>query len=376
MDPFIEDLDLKCAPWDLAEALGPSAGLAFLDRPRAYAGETDPSVLGFTPALWLEARGRRCAAWSADGFRVVHEGDPLEFLTAWVRRTGVDGPGGRGWIGFLGYGLGAATEGLRSRHPNALGMPDMHWVLHDPLLLHDPGSGTWTFVAHGFDPRTGRTSRDLARRRIEAARARLRAALTRPAPAEPVDAQDLRSNLDWPGYRERIERLRAYLEAGDLYQANLARRFTFATEASGLALHGRLRARTPMPFGAYLHGGDWELTVHTPERFLRRRGARIDTDPIKGTRPRGKDAAEDEALRADLLADPKEAAEHLMIVDLERNDLGRICRYGSVRVSAYREVHTLPTLHHLVSRVEGVLRPGVELPEILRATFPGGSITG
>jgi len=137
-----------------------------------------------------------------------------------------------------------------------------------------------------------------------------------------------------------------------------------------------MRSRQPVPHGAFLDTGDFAVLVNSPERFLRLSGDAVETRPIKGTRPRGETPAADRALVRGLLCDPKERAEHVMIVDLERNDLGRVCRPGSVAVSSFLEVESFATLHHLVSTVRGRLRPDAGLEELLRATFPGGSITG
>jgi para-aminobenzoate synthetase component I len=131
-----------------------------------------------------------------------------------------------------------------------------------------------------------------------------------------------------------------------------------------------------MPFAAYIDGGDFALVSNSPECFLTLDGDRLATFPIKGTRPRDADARRDHATAAELQADPKEQAEHVMIVDLERNDLGRVCAIGTVRVDEFARVHSFPSLHHLVSKVSGRLATGTPLADVLRATFPGGSITG
>ncbi|HSY42040.1 MAG TPA: anthranilate synthase component I family protein, partial [Polyangia bacterium] len=181
-------------------------------------------------------------------------------------------------------------------------------------------------------------------------------------------------------FLDGVRRILDYLQAGDAYQVNLSRRLR-ARFAAGdpVALAAALRARAPAPHAAFLADADGRgaLIGNSPERFLSLdRDGVIETRPIKGTRPRGASPAADRAARADLLASAKDRAEHVMIVDLERNDLGRICRTGSVEVVSLAQAVALPTVHHLVSTVRGLLRPDVGLAALLRATFPGGSITG
>lgn len=177
-------------------------------------------------------------------------------------------------------------------------------------------------------------------------------------------------------YCKALEAVLEYIAAGDIYQANISQRF--ATQFSGepWALYRRLRSRFPAPFGAYLHCGPFHILSNSPERFLLVEGNRISTCPIKGTRPRGMTVEDDARIIGHLRHDPKECAEHVMIVDLERNDLGRICQVGSVHVEQFETIETYHTLHHMVSTVAGTLEEGTDPIDCLRATFPGGSITG
>jgi para-aminobenzoate synthetase component 1 len=173
-----------------------------------------------------------------------------------------------------------------------------------------------------------------------------------------------------------VRRVLEYVAAGDVYQVNLAQRFRVASDLPPFDAFLRLRAAQPVPFASYLECDGFAVLCGSPERFLRVRRDRIETEPIKGTRPRGADDAADGALRAALCADAKERAEHVMVVDLERNDLGRVCETGSVHVPSLMRVESFATLHHMVSTVCGILRPEVGFADLLRATFPGGSITG
>jgi para-aminobenzoate synthetase component 1 len=198
-----------------------------------------------------------------------------------------------------------------------------------------------------------------------------------PPPASAPSPPRLQADFTRAEYRAAVRRALEHIAAGDIYQVNLAQRFRVVPAPHPAALFRALRERAPAPFSAYvaLPGGDG-IVSSSPERFFRIEGDRIETRPIKGTRPRGRTPAEDAALAGELRTSGKDRAENVMIVDLERNDLGRICAIGSVRVPALWEVESYSNVHHLVSRVEGTLRPGVTPGEILRAMFPGGSITG
>jgi para-aminobenzoate synthetase component 1 len=175
-----------------------------------------------------------------------------------------------------------------------------------------------------------------------------------------------------------VTRIRDYIAAGDVYQVNLAQRFRTPFTGPALELYRRLRARSPAPFGAYLELGDVAVTSISPERFLRLDGATrtAEARPIKGTRPRGVTPVDDAALAAALTASEKDRAENVMIVDLLRNDLGKVCRPGSVRVLELCALESHPTVHHLVSTVTGVLADGADAFNLVGAAFPGGSVTG
>ncbi len=180
-------------------------------------------------------------------------------------------------------------------------------------------------------------------------------------------------------FERMVRRAQEYIAAGDIYQVNLSRRFVVqrgAGAADMLAIHGRLRRVSPSPHAAFLRLGDREVVSSSPELFLKMVGRSIRTRPIKGTRPRGANPRSDAALRAELEASPKERAELVMITDLERNDLGQVCEFGSVRVTRLLEVETFEQVHHMVSTIEGKLCDGTSHARALAACLPGGSISG
>jgi para-aminobenzoate synthetase component I len=204
-----------------------------------------------------------------------------------------------------------------------------------------------------------------------------------PAPSYPVEdgwwspRLVLRSSFTHPGYLDAVARVREYVYAGDIFQANLSQRFDAPLDEPPWALYRRLRVRNPAPFAAYLDFPDAVVLSASPERFLLLDvGGRVETRPIKGTRPRGVGPEHDGALGLALAESEKDRAENLMIVDLMRNDLSRVCAPGTVRVSELFALERYATVHHLVSTVVGTLAEGRDGWDLLRATFPGGSITG
>jgi len=258
-------------------------------------------------------------------------------------------------VGFFGYECNRAVESLPAARPRLT--PDVWFGVYDAVWRSDGVS------AHIVGTR-------------RAACEELAAALERPStPAHPPRFGPLVPEADAGVYLDGVRRVLDYIRAGDVYQVNLSRRLAAPVVADGdaLELHAAL---LPAPYGALLEIGDAAVVANTPELFLRRHpGAeRVETRPIKGTRARGADARADAELAAELAADEKERAEHLMIVDLLRNDLGRVAEIGSVRVDGFARVVSLPTVHHLVSTVS--CRPRGGVADLLRATFPGGSITG
>jgi len=186
----------------------------------------------------------------------------------------------------------------------------------------------------------------------------------------------IRSNFTRDAYVKAVKKAGEYIKAGDIYQVNLSQRFDIDLNMDAFELYSVLRTINPAPFAAYLNFGDIKIVSASPERFLKKDGRIIETRPIKGTRPRGVTLSEDRRLRKELLESAKDRAENLMIIDLERNDLGRICEYGSVRVKDFMACEEYSTVFHLVSTVEGRLKTEIGPIDCLMNCFPGGSITG
>lgn len=268
-----------------------------------------------------------------------------------------------GAIGYFGYEYGAALDGIApAPDPDDPGLPALAFGFYDSALVHDHLTGRTTLVAPDAP-----------------ALARLRALLSaspRPHSPTPSLPHSLTPSLPPLAYAAAITRIRDYIAAGDVYQVNFAHRFTAPFAGSAAALYSHLRTLSPAPHAAFLDFGDFQLVSSSPERLLRVSDHTVETRPIKGTVARAADPVADAQNRARLLASAKDHAELLMIVDLARNDLGRVCSPGSVRVAARHDLETYATVHHLVATVRGELAPGLDRFDALRALHPGGSITG
>jgi len=345
------------------------------------------SFFGARPRKVLCARGREVCV-NEGGRRRRFTANPFSALRATLaEETGpVSGDEARalgipflgGAVGFLGYDLCHFVERLPRTARADVPLPDLYFAFYDALLALDHQEGVLYLVVSDRDPGAGPSASSHERfdwlREVVRRAERLRPDPLAGAAVSSPDAW--RSNFTRTGYLQAVARAIDYIRAGDVFQVNLSQRFEGSLRVSPLDLYLRLREVNPAPFAAYLAGEDWAVVGASPERFLRVQRGRVETCPIKGTRPRGGDPAADGELRRQLLDSGKDAAELTMIVDLERNDLGRVCDYGSVRVREARFLDVHPTVYHLVATVEGVLAPGRGLVDLLRATFPGGSITG
>ncbi len=349
-------------------------------------------------ALLESARPGRAARWSILTAQpvAVLEGSPpgddpfAEARAALARLDRSPLPPGAppfagGLVGHLGYDLGRRLEHLPAQAIDDQGLPDLRLGLHAWAIAWDGRDGRAFLAGRAVDRDDGALERALA-----GVRARAEAGVRVPLRGEaPFPRLVFRSDTDRRGWEARVEAVRVAIAAGELYQANLTRRLVAAFTADPWPVFRRLRAGEPAAFAAYLDlgiaaGGPVGAAASrraiisaSPEPFLALDAAGVvRTDPIKGTRPRGRTRAEDRRLAAELLASEKDRAENTMIVDVLRNDLGRVCRPGSVRVPRLWRLERTPSVQHLVSTVAGRLAPGRDAFDLLAATFPGGSITG
>ena len=360
---------------------------AFLDRPDPfllYSARTGLetgrySFLGTDPFLRFESRGDRCRIVRRDGSGETRRGDPLVQLGRLLRayRTaplaGVPFAGGA--VGYFSYSLQWLARGGSPPPSKPQVPPDIDLGFYDRLLVFDHRRGTVRPVVVDFPDEGADDRRDP----IEAALADLERRLAVAAPPRPVAAwaaARFLPGVTFPAYERMVRTAQEAIAAGETYQLNLAYRFATDRRPDPVAAFRRLVACSPTPFCAFVVAGPRAILSTSPARFLHWDGCRAESRPIKGTRPRGDDAASDRRLRRELLSSRKDRAENVMIVDLIRNDLGRICRTGSVRVRRLADCETYARVFHLVSTVEGETRPGIEAVDLVRALFPGGSMTG
>ncbi len=331
------------------------------------------SFIGFDPHLVLTTRGHGCRWWRREGDTCTTRENPFDALRAALQEYRLEeaAPGLPpflgGGMGYLSYELGRYVEKLPGKAADDLQMPELCFAFYDRVLAHDHASGTtWLAAVHPDDP---------ARVLDEAGR-RLKTV----APAYPVPQHEERvrfvSNFTREEYMDAVGRVKEYILAGDIYQANLSQRFRASLREHPWTMYRRLRRLNAAPFAAYFNAVEGQVCSSSPERFVKGEGSHVETRPIKGTRARSDDPEEDRRLAEELLASAKDRAELSMIVDLERNDLGRVCEYGSVEVEEHAVIEHYATVHHLVSTVVGELHPGRDVVDLLKASFPGGSITG
>jgi para-aminobenzoate synthetase component 1 len=379
-------------PWDVARKLAHLPYLLFLDsaerhetRGRYSYVTADPfdtrCQYGRSYLRPLSAIRTKWAKLSA-GFQPVPDLPPFQ----------------GGLAGVFGYGLARAFERVPVLGWDEFALPDVVLGFYDWVLAFDHASHRAWIVATGLPETDPDTRRAGAADRLDSVRALLAEKADRPRyahksklpyPLYPLPEYELSiqypvpghpgvtSSFDRAGYEEAVRQAVEYVHAGDCFQVNLSQRLLAPLREHPLELYARLRRLNPAPFAAYFDAGEFQILSASPERFLRvYPNGEVETRPIKGTRPRGATPEEDTALIRDLAASPKDRAENVMIVDLLRNDIGKVCEYGSVRVPRVCEVETFRFVHHLVSEVRGKLRPGLGPLDLLTAAFPGGSVTG
>ena len=347
----IHPLSCGLTAWDVAQRLSDLPHLLFLDS-----------------AEFHHERGRYSYVMAAPA--EFHTGTPpgvdaFAFLKQRLPEPSPTLPGfppfQTGYAGLFGYELNSQLESIQQRSVNpsfAVGRYD--WVVaFDHLTKY-----TWL----------------LAQPEAKAIVPGILEKINGPTPLLPKRSDTritVQSNVSRPEYIRKVARAVEYIRAGDIFQVNLSQQFTARVTDNPLSLYDSLRKHSPAPFGAYFDMGESQLLSASPERFLVvNASGKISTRPIKGTRPRGETVEEDERIRQELARNPKDRAENVMIVDLLRNDIGKVASYGSVKVPKVCELETFGYVHHLVSEVTGQLRDDVTAIDLLRASFPGGSITG
>jgi anthranilate synthase component 1 len=345
---------------------------------------------GSGPAFLLESaeQGQRVGRWSFIGYKprsvvrwtLADGGDPYALAAAEIarfRQKPVDEPipftGGA--VGFFGYDLVRTVETtLAAPNPDVLGLPDMALMLSDVIVAFDHLKHTVTILANAYvDEDEG--AHDRAREAIREVREKLAQPLPR-ADANARPEPHFESNMPREAFEAMVARIIEYVHAGDAFQVVPSQRWSAEVPVEPFSIYRGLRAVNPSPYMYFLDFEDFQLVGASPEPLLTVEGRRVSTRPIAGTRPRGATVDEDKAIAEELLADEKERAEHVMLVDLGRNDLGRVCEYGSVAVESFMGVETYSHVIHIVSSVAGTLREDVGAVDALRSVLPAGTLSG
>ncbi len=347
------------------------------------------TFLGTEPREAWRYRAGQVERWtSEEGWTTIGPAsDPLADLTRRLRDLKpAPSPGlprfTGGAVGYLGYDVVRAFERLPAGPPDDLGLPDAVFMLADALVIIDNAFARAAIVANtqvrpGADRAALRAAYQAAMGRIEELLERLR----RPPALEPLSLDvgpPLPVDSPYPraDFERDVERIKDYIRAGDTFQTVLSRRQDVPFEGRPLTVYRALRTLNPAPYLYFLALDDVVLAGSSPEVLVRVEEGEVLVRPIAGTRPRGATPEEDERLARELLADPKELAEHAMLVDLGRNDVGRVARFGTVKVTQSRVIERYSHVQHLVSEVRGTLRPGLDAGDVLRACFPAGTVTG
>lgn len=385
MRSLVEEVQTSHTPDSLAAMLNGEEGLVLLRTGTFDVASARYSFVASRPMLRFRSWGTLCETRFEGGRAESQFGNPWQHLAQLLERfelpDEVDLPFPLGGcFGYWGYDLKQFVEPRVTRRAvNDLELPDCHLGFHASLVVFDHHLNRAWVVATGLDSE-GTRSEARARRQADAWHALLREVPEEIAP-EPFPMSEgvppaLLSSLTRESFLAAVQRALRYIHSGDIYQVNLAQRLGMPCSLPAWEFFSRLTSRSPAPFSAFLNCGDFQVASSSPELFLRMSGRHITTRPIKGTRPRGSDPIRDAQLAWELQRSEKENAELVMITDLLRNDLGRVCDYGSIRVPDLMRLERYAQVQHLVSTVEGSLAPGITHLDALAACFPGGSITG
>ena len=351
------------------------------------------SFLGTDPLVVLSAKDGRITLRRVGRTERLPDGDPLEALRTLLKEVQpVVVPGlprfQGGAVGFLGYDMVGHMERLPRAARDDLDLPDAVFMLTDTLLVFDNLRHRLLVIANAQieqrDPAALDAAYDRAALKIGMTLAKLARPARPPAPlplapAAPLQAlgeEGFTSTMDEGAFTEAVHRAKEYIAAGDAYQIVLSRRLDTRLDSDPFTVYRALRTINPSPYLFFLRLGKTTIVGSSPEVLVRVEGDRVEERPIAGTHPRGANEAQDQAIEAQMQSDPKERAEHVMLVDLGRNDVGRVTELGSVKVTEFMVTERYSHVMHLVSHVVGTLRPGADAFDVLRACFPAGTVTG
>lgn len=348
----------------------------FLDSGMDHEKLGQYSFIGFEPFLIFESKNSKINICNRDSKEIeVSYGNPLdkirEILNRYHRNYQTDLPFIGGAVGFLGYDLCHHIEKLPRQAIDDMNIPDCFFGLYDTIIIVDHKHKEVLISSLGISAKEDEIIAAIEHD-IDIGEKQGVAFETNAGGA----SDKVKANLKKEDYLKAIDKIKDYITEGDIYQVNMTQRFECNMKVSPFELYVRLRKINPAPFASFLNLGAGSIVSSSPERFIKLHNGRIETRPIKGTCPRGTTPEEDQKNREALLSSEKNKAELLMIVDLERNDIGRIAKPGTVKVTELFHLESYATVHHLVATVTGEICDGYDIVDCLKATFPGGSITG
>lgn len=372
INPIIKEIPFPINPLDAFAVIKDQPYPFFLDSSFDIKGLGRWSFLGCNPYKIIRSKGKSVEVETAFG-NYRYQGNAFDFVGEELTRFSIESrheiPFLMGGVGYFSYDMLHLLEEIDSKNADDIGVLDSHISFYDTVIAFDHHENKAYVVS-------------ITESKVDEAVDLLKMA----GKAHPTSTDHSvgtysntplqTSNFTKEDYIKTVHKAKEYIAAGDIYQVNLSQMVSAEIDISPYELYIRLRSASPAPFSAYLDFGKAAVLSSSPERFLKVDGRLIETRPIKGTRPRGNGAEADEALKGELRESAKDRAEHIMIVDLERNDLGKVCKYGSVKVEEEMAVESYAQVHHMVSTVSGELKEGLGLIDVIKATFPGGSITG
>lgn len=342
------------------------------------------SYVAFSPIAKIQSKDGKLQIDGDYDVSLSNDDDPLDglmkLMNVWKAPIWPEGPDWQGGaLGFLSYDLVRHFERIPDQTVDDLNIPDLLFTIYRDVIAVDHEQQTTylltnALTAQGDDYRSAVDRlRGMKARWMEMIEKEPSAPLV-PSPLE--ESMPIAATFSKEKFSQAISKIHDYIRAGDVFQVNLSVRQDFPLRTTPWNVYEQLRKLNPSPYMGYLHYPDYQFVCGSPELLIKVKDRKITTRPIGGTRPRGKDAAEDIALKEELLNHEKERAEHVMLVDLERNDLGKVCKYGTVRVTDFMVIEEYSHVMHIVSNIEGELEADKDIYDAIRATFPGGTITG
>lgn len=380
MKPVLQEIMTPYCAEEIYTLFAKEQDSVFLDSAVDMQGMGRYSFIARDPFVVFSSIGLSISIRDDKG-TTIREGNPFQILKDLLHTYRTDKVMGfppltGGVIGYFGYDMGHLLEKIPDNKTESKDVPDCCVGFYDTVLIFDHYENKTYISATGFPEMEEEKRLFRAKRRITELLTVIKEARHLDIPKQPVAHGDYVAHMTKDAYCNMVEKAIDYITAGDIFQVNLSQKFSTVLTADPLDLYRYLRHINPAPFAAYLHFAEVIVASASPERYLLLQDRRVETRPIKGTRPRGADVESDQILKQELLNSEKDQAELVMIIDLERNDLGRVCEYGSVQVPDLIRLEEYATVFHLVSTVTGRLTMDKDITDVIMASFPGGSITG